>query len=328
MGNFFSQSFFLPKPAITEHNCPDQKGRVFIVTGGYAGVGYELSRILFACNATVYVAGRSDQKASSAIAKIKQQNVRSTGRLEFLKLDLAELESIKPAVEAFRAKEQRLDVLVNNAGVMFPPIGSTTAQSHDLQVGTNLLGPYLLYKLLLPLLARTAASSPTASVRVAWAGSVGIEVASPGNGGMKLNADGSPNSSEVSNEVNYGQTKTGNFFFSKEFARSTPENGVVHVCFNPGNLRTELQRHWGGIGAKITDVLLLYPAVYGGYTELWASVAPEITPEKSGSYVWPWGRLGGVRPDVEAAAKSEAEGGMGMAKKLVAWCEKEVAAFA
>lgn len=135
---------------------------------------------------------------------------------------------------------------------MFPPIGSVTAQSHDLQVGTNCLGPYLLYKLLAPLLSRTAASSPTASVRVTWAGSIGIEAISPQPGGMMLNSDGSPNTKDVSNQVNYAQTKTANYYLAKELARSTPKSGVVHVSFNPGNLRTELQRHWTGMGAKVT----------------------------------------------------------------------------
>jgi NAD(P)-dependent dehydrogenase (short-subunit alcohol dehydrogenase family) len=139
---------------------------------------------------------------------------------------------------------------------MFPPVGSLTAQSHDLQTGTNLLGPYTLYKSLAPLLAATAKSAPTASVRVAWAGSVGIEVLSPKPGGMILDANGAPvvGTKEVTNEVNYAQTKAGNYFFAKELARQeqTAGTGVVHVAFNPGNLRTELQRHFKGVGAMLT----------------------------------------------------------------------------
>jgi len=325
--NFLKQSFFLPKPTITEENCPDQKGRVVVVTGGYGGVGFELSKILYGRNAIVYLAGRSETKASKAIASIRKAHPQSSGKVEFMSLDLSDLSTIKPAVEAFMSKEQRLDVLVNNAGIMFPPIGSTTAQSHDLHVGTNCLGPYLLYKLLTPILSRTAASSPTAAVRVAWAGSVGVDVASPGSGGMQLNADGEPNVQGIRNELQYGQTKVGNYFLCKELSRSTPENKIVHACFNPGNLRTDLQRYMPGLSAKILDFMLLYPPVFGGYTELWAAVSPEITPDKSGAYVWPWGRLGGVRSDIEAATKTEAEGGTGMSKKFVAWCEKEVAAF-
>jgi NAD(P)-dependent dehydrogenase (short-subunit alcohol dehydrogenase family) len=226
------------------------------VTGGYAGVGQELSQILYSRNGTVYIAGRNAEKAQKAISSIKQSAPNSSGKISFLELDLSDLTTIKPAVESFKSQESRLDVLVNNAGVMFPPEGSLTPQSHDLQTATNLLGPYTLYKLLSPLLVETAKSSPTASVRVAWAGSVGIEVLSPKSGGMVLDKDGKPvvGTKEVTNEVNYAQTKAGNYFFAVELAREEKSagTGVVHVAFNPGNLRTELQRHFKGIGAKLT----------------------------------------------------------------------------
>ena len=87
------------------------------MTGGYAGIGFELSQILYAHNATVYIVGRSKAKASTAITKIRTKFPNSPGRLEFLYVDLSDLSTVKPGVEAFLAREQRLDVLVNNAGV-------------------------------------------------------------------------------------------------------------------------------------------------------------------------------------------------------------------
>lgn len=87
------------------------------MTGGYAGVGFELCKILYAHNATVYVAGRSSSKAEKAIAQIKEASPETSGRVEFLNLDLSDLSTIKPAVQSFTAQQQRLDVLVNNAGV-------------------------------------------------------------------------------------------------------------------------------------------------------------------------------------------------------------------
>lgn len=107
--NVLGQSFNIPAPPLTEKNLPSQAGRVHIVTGGYAGVGQELSRILYAANAVVYIAGRSQEKADRAINAIKQAVPDSKGRLEFMKVDLADLPSIKPAVDAFVAKESRLD---------------------------------------------------------------------------------------------------------------------------------------------------------------------------------------------------------------------------
>lgn len=134
---------------------------------------------------------------------------------------------------------------------MYPPKGSTDAQDHDLHVGTNCLGPYLLYQLLLPLLTQTAASSPTASVRVTWAASAAVHVDCPQPHGMVIDGDGGgPRNQGVSS--NYGQTKVGNVFLARELARTTPETGVVHAAFNPGNLRTELQRYWTGVAHWVT----------------------------------------------------------------------------
>lgn len=107
--NAFGQSFNIPTPSLTEKNLPSQAGRVHIVTGGYAGVGQELSRILYQANATVYVAGRSQEKAEKAIASIQQRYPDSKGRIEFMKIDLADLTTVKPAVDAFLHKESRLD---------------------------------------------------------------------------------------------------------------------------------------------------------------------------------------------------------------------------
>ncbi|KAI0104820.1 NAD(P)-binding protein [Nemania sp. FL0031] len=325
MGNIFSQFFFIPAAPLTETNCPNQAGRVFLVTGGYTGVGFELCKILYAHNATVCIAGRSEPKAQGAIEAIQRAAPSSSGHIFFLRLDLSDLSTIKPAVEAFTARQQRLDVLVNNAAVMYPLQGSTDAQGNELQLGTNCLGPYLLYKLLLPLLTQTAASSPTASVRVAWAGSVGVHVATSHPSGIVIEDDGRPTDQGV--KPNYAQTKVGNVFFAREFSKTTPQTGIVHAAFNPGNLRTELQRHWTGLDHWITDNFILYPAIYGAYTELWAAIAPELTPDKSGAYIFPWGRFGSLPAGIEASMTEESKAGTTVAARFVEWCSKQTEAF-
>ena len=96
---------------------------------------------------------------------------------------------------------------------------------------------------------KTAARSPNGSVRVTWAGSSAIDLVSPKSDGVSLAPDGRPQDKGV--QLNYGQSKVGNLFFARDFARSTPQTGVTHACFNPGNLKTELQRHWQGLALNV-----------------------------------------------------------------------------
>lgn len=127
--------------------------------------------------------------------------------------------------------------------------GSSDIQFNEVQIGTNCIGPCLLFKLLHPILKKTAASAPTGSVRVLWAGSIAVHVKSPKPGGMEVDDTGRPRETNVLSS--YGQSKVGNVFLAREYGKTTPQTGVVHACFNPGNLRTELQRNWSGIGVKL-----------------------------------------------------------------------------
>ncbi|KAJ5677543.1 short-chain dehydrogenase [Penicillium maclennaniae] len=326
MANFISQalwtqSFCIPSPPLTEKNLPDQKGRVHIVTGGYAGVGKELSAILYEKGATVYIAGRNEQKAEDAMRQIEEEYPSASGHLRFLLLDLNDLTSIKASAETFMAQESRLDVLVNNAGVMFPPEGSKTTQGHDLQFGTNMLGPFLFTKLLMPILVETAKTAVPGSVRVLWASSLGIQVLSPNGGGMVLDESGAPKVLD-NQETNYGQTKVGNVFLAVKLQELYGSQGVRSVSFNPGNLKTELQRHSTGLMMKLAD-LMLHPAKFGAYTELYSGWSEEVGADKSITYVMPWGRDGThiVRSDIQKAIEN------GLADKVWNWCESETKSY-
>ena len=114
--------FFPPKPKFTDKDIPaDLGGRIYIVTGANCGMGQELARVLYAKNAKVYVACRSEEKATKAITHIKKEAPKSGGSLVFLSLDLADLTKVKAAAQAFLAQESKLHVLFNNAGVMVGP---------------------------------------------------------------------------------------------------------------------------------------------------------------------------------------------------------------
>ena len=203
--------------------------QVYIVTGSNTGVGRELVRILYSANATVYMACRTESKARNAMQEIREAVPASKGRLEFLHLDLGDLRTIKPAAEAFTARENKLHVLFNNAGVMTPPEDQKTAQGYDMQLGTNCVGPFLFTKLLTPTLALTAASELPGSVRVVWVSSIATELYSVkyGMDVRKLRGkeyEGNPDSLEM-----YGISKAGNYFHAVEYARRHKSEGIVSV---------------------------------------------------------------------------------------------------
>ena len=196
------------------------------MTGGASGIGLELVKILYAHNAKVYVAARSEQKASKAIASTESSFPKSNGELVFLHLDLNDLMLVKQSAESFLSKESRLDVLWNNAGVMTPPQGSKTKQNYESQLGTNCLGPFLFTKLLTPLLVSTAKSAPRGSVRVVWLGSSAAEMMSPKGGVDMTNIDYKIDKSAW---YKYGTSKAGNVLYSKEFAKRYQANDVISV---------------------------------------------------------------------------------------------------
>lgn len=159
---------FPPAPTFTDANLPSLKSKVFLVTGANSGVGFHLTNLLYSKDATVYMAGRSRPKLEHAMKEIQSANSRSKGRLELLIVDLSDLRTIKPAANEFSGKESRLDVLFHNAGVMQPPKNSKSKQGYDLEMGTNCLGPFLLNKLLEPVLFSTASHEAPGEVRVVW----------------------------------------------------------------------------------------------------------------------------------------------------------------
>ncbi|TAQ85334.1 hypothetical protein B7494_g6342 [Chlorociboria aeruginascens] len=319
MGNQYSQ-MFPPQPTFTEKTLSDQTGKVFIVTGASSGVGRELAQILYSRNAKVYIAARSAERAEAAIQSIKTTFPESTGELVYLHLDLDDLTTIKTSAEEFLGKEQRLDVLWNNAGVMVPPQGSKTKQGYELQLGTNTIAPFLFTQLLTPTLVSTAKTTPPGRVRVVWTSSSVAEGFSP-KGGVDM--DNLDYKTDRLAWHKYGVSKAGNVLHAKEFAKRYSGDGIISVTLDPGNLRTDLQRHvpwWQYAVIK----LLLYPPIFGAYTELFAGLSPEVTLEKNGAWIAPWGRFVSLRKDIEDGAKTEAEGGTGVALKFWEWTEEQI----
>ncbi|KAF2625141.1 NAD(P)-binding protein [Macroventuria anomochaeta] len=318
MGNQISQ-IFPPTAAFTESTLPSGslKDKVYIVTGASAGVGKELARLLFSLHGTVYLAARSKERATTAIDWIRESHPESKGRLEFLYLELADLESIKPAAEAFLAREKRLDVLFNNAGVMVPPQGSKTKQGYELQIGTNCLGHYAFTKLLTPLLVQTAKTSEAGSVRVVWVSSSAV-MGAP-TGGVDL--DNLDYNKDKFAFQKYSVSKAGNVLHALQFRNLYEKDGVISVSLNPGNLNSELNRHTGWLG-EIVVRLFTYPAVNGAYTEFFAGLSPEVKALKQNEWVIPFGRISPLRTDV---AEAGLEGGK--AGKFWEWSDSQASRY-
>ena len=199
--------------------------KVFIVTGASGGLGAHLANILYQHNGKVYVAARSEVKASKTMNEIKARHPSSTGELVFLHLDLNDLTTIKKSAQEFLGKESRLDVLWNNAGVMVPPQGSKTVQGYELQIGTNNLAPFLFTKFLTPILIKTARTSPKNSTRVIWVASSAAEVAP----NPPIDFSNIDYKKEEGIWTKYMRSKAGNVLHSAEFARRFKESQVLSL---------------------------------------------------------------------------------------------------
>lgn len=253
MGNHLSllSQSFPSKSNFHVNDIPDLTGKVMIVTGANTGIGKETAKVLLTHNAKVYVASRSQEKAEVAIKDLKD----STGKEAlFLKLDLADLKSVKASAEEYLSKETTLDVLFNSAGVMFPPKDWLTTDGYDLQFGTNVLGHFYFTKLLLPTLIATAKSAPDGKARV-------ITTSSSAHffKGLTFSTfKDSPARKKLSTTDLYGQSKTGNIVQAFELARRYGSEGIVSIPLNPGNIKTDLARHIPHILTRLRTLSALH----------------------------------------------------------------------
>jgi retinol dehydrogenase 12 len=290
--------FFPPKAKFTDRDVPaDLHGKVYIVTGANSGMGKDLARVLYAKKAKVYLACRSEEKATKAIADIKKAVPKSTGELVFLPLDLADLTKVKAAAQSFLAQESKLHVLFNNAGVMVGPVQPPlkTVQGYELALGVNCVGTFLLTKLLTPTLVATARSEAADTVRVVWLSSFGLEQYAPEDRGIDMeNLDYHIPKPHVDR---YGISKCGDWLLGVEYARQHKADGIVSVPINPGNIRTELARDQT-LAIKIIAHAVVYPIINGVYTQLFAAFSPEVTIEKV-DWSTTWGKwLSDIHPSV------------------------------
>ncbi|KAJ3518733.1 hypothetical protein NMY22_g13531 [Coprinellus aureogranulatus] len=264
---------FPPKATFKVEDIPDLTGKVMIVTGANTGVGKETAKALLAHNAKVYLATRSQEKAEKAIEDLKAEPAKK-GSSSSSTWETSSLgSSYQSSQRRLRthSKEQELHVLFNNAGVMAPPVDLLTTQDYDLQFGTNVLGHFHFTKLLIPALLNGARSSPDGKARV-------VTTSSSASYMGKLDFDtfkDSPKRRRLAPQTLYNQSKLGNVLISNEFARRYGDQGIVFTSLNPGNLDSELGRHWSKWQIALMRRTILYPVPYGALTQLYAGTTAE-----------------------------------------------------
>lgn len=208
----------------TEQHIPDQHGRVAVVTGANVGLGFETARMLAEHGARVVLAVRDIEKGRQAAA-------RMGGDVGVQALDLTSLESVSTAAAELRATYPRIDLLINNAGVMYTP-KQTTADGFELQFGTNHLGHFALTNLLLERLL------PVPGSRVVTVSSTGHRIRAA------IHFDDLQWERSYSRSAAYGQAKLANLMFTYELQRRlAPHGTTLAVAAHPGVSDTELARN-------------------------------------------------------------------------------------
>lgn len=281
----------------TAADVPDQSGKCFVVTGANTGIGLEITRALAERGARVVLACRAKDKADTAIAEIKQTLPRAD--LAFLPCDQSDLNSIQTAV-ALLNKEARIDGLINNAGVMNPPL-MRTKQGFELQFGVNHLGCFALSLLLLPKLAKTAGA------RIVVTSSVAHKNAEID--WNDLNADKGYNAFK-----RYAASKLANalFFFELDRRLRAAGSPVTAVGCHPGMAATDLGRYMGVLQVLNPLVsVILNSAAKGAWPALQASTG-KIS---AGGYYGPVA-LGGVRGVSAEAARAPQATDPALAERL------------
>lgn len=291
-------------------NLPPQHDRVVVVTGANSGIGLEASRGLAALGATVIMACRSEERGHAAAVDIRSTVPGSN--VEVRPLDLADLSSVSAFAASF-GTDDRLDLLINNAGVMALPERRETADGFEMQLGTNVLGHFALTARLLPKLLAAKGS------RVTWLSSLAHRQGT-------INFDDLQSERRYSPWVAYQQSKLGDLVLAIEMQRRLTDAGhdMLSVAAHPGLSSTNLASEMiGGSGLKAALMspifkLAAMPAWKGALPTLVAALNPKVRPA---DYIGPDGPFEVWGSPKSAEIKPKAED-RETGKRLWAVCEE------
>lgn len=276
----------------TEQDIPAQKGRLAVVTGANSGLGFETARALAAHGASVVLAVRDVDKGKHAADRIAGAVPGADTTIQ--QLDLTSLASVRTAAEQLKSAHATIDLLINNAGVMYPP-RQTTSDGFELQFGTNHLGHFALTGLLLDRML------PVPGSRVVTVSSVGHRIRA------RIDFDDLQGERSYDRVAAYGQSKLANLMFTYELQRRLTGNGkTIAVAAHPGAANTDLMRNMPAalraLVPVVAPIVTQTPAM-GALPVLRAATDPGVL---GGEYYGPGGFLEtrGYPKIVESSARS------------------------
>ena len=273
-----------------DQNLSSQDGKTILITGGNSGIGYYAALALAKVGAHVVIAGRNPDKIDQAIKSIEAVGVG--GHIEAGIVDLASLESVRKYAAQFVANHSKLDILINNAGIMMPPEGKTE-DGFESQFGVNFLGHFALTGLLFERLQSTTGS------RV-------VTLSSIAHRGAQIDFDNLRLEKPYDQKREYYQSKLADLLFTLELGRriDAKEASVLSVACHPGFTKTELQRH---VDPAILEKMNFMDAWQGALPTLVAATRPNVV---QGDYFGPDGpgELGGFPAigEIDASALDNA----------------------
>ncbi|XP_068615142.1 retinol dehydrogenase 12-like [Brachionichthys hirsutus] len=244
--------------------------KTVVITGANAGIGKETAIDLAKRGAKVIMACRDMEKAQAAVKEIAERS--GNQNVTCMKLDLGDTKSIREFAEAINSGEPKVNILINNAGVMACPFGKT-ADGFEMQIGINHIGHFLLTHLLIDLIKRSAPARivNVSSMAHSWS-SIDLE---------DINSEKSYDKKKA-----YSQSKLANILFTRSLAKRLEGTGVTTYSLHPGVVQTDLYRHLPG--PQLAVVRLVTPftksSVQGAQTSIYCAVEPSLEKESGGYY--------------------------------------------
>lgn len=245
------------------------EGRTVLVTGGTAGIGRQAAISLAHQGARVVIVGRNPEKTERVREEIR--GITGSRAVESLLADLSKLGDVRALAEAFAARHERLDVLLNNAGAVNMS-REVTADGLERTFATNHLAYFLLANLLLPLLQKT----PGARV---------VNVASEAHRIGRVRFDDLQSARRYEPWTVYGASKLMNILFTRELARRLGGAGPTVNCLHPGFVASEFLSK-GGVWELIKPIGYLFAVseVQGADTSIYLAASPEVAGRTGGYY--------------------------------------------